>query len=76
MEWPKWWQRRCRAVRERRSDGPYHGRCDLKAKHEGPHVLERGLEVVVWSTVDLYLETLDWGRQPPGNGRQKRQNLP
>lgn len=42
--------RRCRAVLEPQQRQPYHGRCDLRVGHEGPHLLERGMDEIRWST--------------------------
>lgn len=47
--WP-----RCRAVLEPDADkaGPYHGRCELRARHRRhDHALERGMDVVHFRTV-------------------------
>lgn len=41
---------RCRARRERRPDDIYWGRCDLDRGHKGDHLLERGMDLVMWST--------------------------
>lgn len=41
---------RCRARRERREDDIYWGRCDLDRGHGGDHILERGMDFVMWST--------------------------
>lgn len=47
------YRRRCRARMEPQTDQPYHGRCDLRASHDGPHVLERGMDEIRWTTEPL-----------------------
>lgn len=44
---------RCRARMEPQASQPYHGRCDLRAGHAGPHELERGMDAIRWSTEPL-----------------------
>jgi hypothetical protein len=51
LEWASWPTPRCKAVRERRGGRPdYFGRCNLTRYHTGDHALERGMEIVRWST--------------------------
>jgi hypothetical protein len=47
QEYP--WQRRCKAVKEP-GEFFYWGRCELRRGHLGDHALERGMEVLRWST--------------------------
>jgi hypothetical protein len=47
QEYP--WQRRCKAVKEPNWSS-YWGRCELRRGHWGDHALERGMEVLRWST--------------------------
>jgi hypothetical protein len=44
---------RCAARMEPSENQPYHGRCDLRAGHEGHHLLERGMDAIHWSTEPL-----------------------
>ncbi len=56
LPWAKWWQRHCAAVREQREGAVYWGQCELVRGHGGDHALDRGYDVVRWST--------DWTRHP------------
>lgn len=47
--------KRCKAVRERRDEMPYWGRCDLPQGHSGDHELERGMDEVHWSTDETFV---------------------
>jgi hypothetical protein len=38
-----------RLPKDTESFGPYYGRCDLRRGHDGPHVLERGMEEIEFS---------------------------
>ncbi len=46
---PIWPWKRCRASVEPNPTG-YWGRCDLQARHDGDHALERGMDTPRWST--------------------------
>lgn len=51
LQWHKpLFTKRCKAVCEPRSNRPYSGRCDLAVHELGDHMLERGMDVVSWST--------------------------
>lgn len=54
--WARPWQRTCTAVREQRDGAIYWGRCELVRNHRGDHALDRGVDVVRWST--------DWTTHP------------
>jgi hypothetical protein len=45
----RWPWKRCRAYKEPNKTG-YWGRCDLEREHEGDHLLERGMDMLTWST--------------------------
>lgn len=50
LPWATWPWRRCRAVREPGQPDGWHGRCELRRSHDGLHALDRGMELVRWST--------------------------
>lgn len=39
-------EHRCRAKLPKTEGVPYYGRCDLFQDHDGPHVLERGMDEI------------------------------
>lgn len=49
---------RCRAQISKEEQPPYgrvyYGRCDLERGHSGPHALERGMDVFLWTTIQRY----------------------
>jgi hypothetical protein len=50
---------RCRAtLEEKQGHSGYFGRCELKRKHPGYHALERGFDIVLFSTeiVSAYVD--------------------
>lgn len=59
------WRRRCAAVLEPGKAGAYFGRCELRAGHRGNHHLERGMDVVEFTTARAWqLSGLTEGAQP------------
>jgi hypothetical protein len=49
LPWSVWIWDRCRAVKEPNEEG-YWGRCELKKRHQDDHALERGFNIIRWST--------------------------
>lgn len=49
IPWAQWFWQKCRAVKEPNPSG-YWGRCELVKDHVGDHALERGMEILRWST--------------------------
>lgn len=56
LPWVGLWQRRCAAVREQRPGALYWGQCEFRRNHGGDHALDRGVDVVRWSS--------DWTQHP------------
>ena len=52
LPWVKPFRRRCRSTLHKVDSPIYHGRCELRRGHDGPHALERGMFALVW-TVDV-----------------------
>jgi hypothetical protein len=50
LPWSSWPWNRCKAYRERRWYFAYYGRCDLIRYHDCDHALDRGMEILRWST--------------------------
>lgn len=61
---------RCIAIRDKRPGQDDWGRCDLRRRHDGLHMLERGMDAdVYWSTAEVHPEAYErfWRsqEQPP-----------
>jgi hypothetical protein len=52
---------RCRAALEKKGDSAYYGQCDRPRNHPGWHALERGFDIVWFSTrlIDMNNEWSD-----------------
>jgi hypothetical protein len=54
LPWHDWpWQRRCRAAG---GDGIDWGRCELLRGHDGDHALERGMYVIRFGPLRVWID--------------------
>lgn len=56
--WAFWPWTRCPAKLERKGNSAHWGQCDRKRKHEGLHALERGFDVVWFTTMVINVKPI------------------